>query len=311
MKMKEKSGRNKPLLLQIWQAKYLYICILPMMLWLFIFQYGPMYGLLMAFKDFKIRLGVFGSPWVGFENFEKIFSSRLVLEAIFNTVRISVGRLIFVFPMGIVIAILLTEMYGNKTKRIWQTILTFPHFLSWVIVAYILENFLSTGGVINSLLEIIGIGPIKFMGTPEFFRPFLYITDNWKEMGWSAIIFIAAIAGIDPTLYEAAEIDGASRLRRIWHITLPGIRVTVAVMFILAVGNTMNAGFDQIFNMRNSLVEQEARVLDIYIYDATFGMAPDYGFTTAVGLFKSMINFSLLLIANKVTYLLTGDKMIG
>lgn len=309
--MKKGSKGKKILLLQIWQSRYLYLCILPMMVWIFIFQYGPMYGLIMAFKDFKARLGIIGSPWVGLENFEMIFKVPIAKEAIINTLIISLGRLLFVFPMGIIVAILLSEMRGVKIKKMCQTILTFPHFLSWIVVASILTNFLSTNGVVNSLLNEIGIDTVNFLGNERFFRPLLYITDNWKEMGWSAIIYIAAIAGIDPTLYEAAEIDGASRLKRIWHIMLPGIRTTIAVMFILAVGNIMNAGFDQVFNMRNALVEHAARILDTYVYDITFGNVPDYGFATAVGMFKSVINLILLLVANKVVYVISGEKIFN
>ncbi|MBO5070995.1 MAG: sugar ABC transporter permease [Roseburia sp.] len=309
--MKKDSKNGKALFVRVWQAKYLYLCILPIMAWILIFQYGPMYGLLMAFKDYKAKLGILRSPWAGLENFKLIFKVPIAREAIINTLRISVGRLIFVFPIGIVIAILLTEMRGAKLKKICQTVLTFPHFLSWVVVACILKNFLSTEGVVNSLLGGLGMDSVNFLGSENFFRPLLYITENWKEMGWSAIIYIAAIAGIDPTLYEAAEIDGASRLRRIWHITLVGIRPTIAIMFILAVGNVMNAGFDQIFNMRNGLVEDAARILDTYVYDITFARVPDYGFSTAVGLFKSVVNLLLLLIANKMTFFITGDKMLS
>jgi len=294
---------------KIWNARYLYLLILPFIVWMVIFQYGPMYGVILAFKDFKAPLGILGSPWVGLEHFEKIFSSRVAISSIANTLRISISRLIFEFPMGIIVAILLAEMPGKRVKKVYQTILTFPHFLSWIVVSAILVNLLSDHGAVNSILELIGIEKISFLGERKLFRPLLYITSNWKEMGWGAIIYIASIAGVDPSLYEAAEIDGASRLRRIWHITLPGIRPTIAVSFILAVGGILNAGFDQIFNMKNDVVADMARILDTYIYDLTFTGVPDYGFTTAVGLFKAIINFFLLLLANKAIHLMTGQKM--
>ena len=289
----------------------MYLCLLPLFVWLVIFQYGPMYGIVLAFKKYSARLGILGSEWVGLSNFKRIFITPVAVKAIANTLRISVGRLAFEFPMGIIVAILLSEMPGKRGKKAVQTVLTFPHFLSWVVVASILRNFLGSGGVINELLSGVGIGTVNFLGNESLFRPLLYATANWKEMGWSAIIYMAAIAGIDPTLYEAAECDGASRLKRIWHITLPGIRGAVAIMFILAVGGIMSAGFDQIFNLNNAMVEGSARILDIYVYDLTFRSVPDYGFTTAVGMFTAVINLFMLLGANQVVYKLTGDKMFS
>ena len=296
---------------RIWKARYLYLCLLPLLIWLVIFQYGPMYGVILAFKKYSARLGIWGSEWVGLSNFKRIFITPLAVKSIINTLQISVSRLVFEFPMGVIVAVLLTEMPGKRTKKAVQTILTFPHFLSWVVVACILRNFLASDGIINVLLERGGFGTVNFLGNESLFRPFLYVTANWKEMGWSAIIYMAAIAGIDPTLYEAAECDGASRLKRIWHITLPGIRGTIAIMFILAVGGIMSAGFDQIFNLNNAMVADSARILDIYIYDLTFRSVPDYGFTTAVGMFTAVVNLLMLLTANQVVYKLTGNKMFS
>lgn len=296
---------------RIWKARYLYLCLLPLFVWLAVFQYGPMYGVILAFKKYSARLGIWGSEWVGLSNFKRIFITPLAVKSIINTLQISVSRLVFEFPMGVIVAVLLTEMPGKRAKKAVQTILTFPHFLSWVVVACILRNFLASDGIVNVLLERGGFGTVNFLGNESLFRPFLYVTANWKEMGWSAIIYMAAIAGIDPTLYEAAECDGASRLKRIWHITLPGIRGTIAIMFILAVGGIMSAGFDQIFNLNNAMVADSARILDIYIYDLTFRSVPDYGFTTAVGMFTAVVNLLMLLTANQVVYKLTGNKMFS
>ena len=296
---------------RIWKARYLYICLLPLFIWLVIFKYGPMYGVILAFKKYSARQGILGSEWVGLANFKRIFITPLAVKSIINTLQISVGRLAFEFPMGVIVAVLLTEMPGKRVKKAVQTVLTFPHFLSWVVVACILRNFLASDGIVNVLLARGGFGTVNFLGNESLFRPFLYVTANWKEMGWSAIIYMAAIAGIDPTLYEAAECDGASRLKRIWHITLPGIRGTIAIMFILAVGGIMSAGFDQIFNLNNAMVADSARILDIYIYDLTFRSVPDYGFTTAVGMFTAVINLLMLLTANQVVYKLTGNKMFS
>ena len=303
--------KTKRLWLDIKKARYLYLFLLPLMLWLIIFQYGPMYGLLMAFKDYKVRLGILGSDWVGLEHFRKIFITPVAIDAILNTFKVSVGRLIWEFPLGIILAIMLTEMPGKKVKKAYQTIFTFPHFLSWVIVANILRHVLGNSGMVNEMLAFFGLERVDFVGRDSLFHTILYITSNWKEVGWNAIIYMAAIAGIDTTLYDAAEIDGASRFKRIWYITLPGIRTTIAVMLILAVGGIMNAGMDQIFNMRNPLVENSARILDIYVYDLTFNSVPNHGFSTAVGLFKSLINLFLLLFANWVVFKITDEKMFS
>ena len=288
----------KKTLEKVWRARYLYLLLLPLLIWLAIFAYAPMGGLVLAFKNYKANLGIWGSEWVGLDNFRRMFLTPDASRAIINTLEISAGRLLFEFPFPIIVAILITEMPGTKMKKVFQTILTFPHFLSWVVAAGVLRNFLGLDGAINVLLGHFGIEPQEFFLSQTMFRPLMYLTSNWKEMGWSAIIYMAAIAGIDPTLYEAASIDGASRLRQIWHITLSGIKSTIIVMFILKVGGLMNAGFDQIFNLQSTVVRDVADILDTYIYRITFENLPSYGFSTAVGLFKSVINFMLLLGAN-------------
>lgn len=303
--------KKSKILTEIWKARYLYLLLLPFLVWLIVFNYIPMGGIVMAFKDYKARLGIWGSPWVGLKHFERIFITPDAVASILNTLEISFGRLIWEFPMPIILAIMITEMPGTKMKKIFQTIFTFPHFLSWIVVASIMTSLFSNAGVINSLLEGAGIGKIQFLGDSFFFRVMLYVTENWKEMGWSAIIYMAAIAGIDPTLYEAASIDGASRIRQIWHITLSCLKATIAIMFILKIGTVMNAGFDQIFNMRNDVVKSSTQILDTYIYDVTFLATPNYGFSTAVGLFKSVINFIMLTVANQVVGMLTGTKMFS
>jgi len=206
---------------------------------------------------------------------------------------------------------LINEMPGRKLKRTYQTILTFPHFLSWVIVASILNNFLANTGALNSLIVSLGGNPVSFLTTPEIFRPILYLTANWKHMGYSSIIYIAAIAGIDPSLHEAAIVDGAGRMRRIWSITLPCISSTIIVLFIMQVGNIMNAGFDQTFNMMNNAVKPVADILDTYVYWITFRATPSYGFSAAVGMFKSVINFAMLIFADRIIKLLGGNGMFA
>jgi putative aldouronate transport system permease protein len=303
--------KKKKTLHEVWKARYLYILLLPLLVWLAVFCYAPMYGVLLAFKNYNAKLGIMGSPWVGLQHFQRIFITPDAIRSIRNTVIISLGRLIFEFPMPIIMAIMITEMPGNRAKKIYQTVFTFPHFLSWVVVANIVTNFLAQGGAVNILLDNMGLSKIDFLTTKSIFRPFLYVTSNWKEMGWSAIIYMAAIAGIDTTLYEAARVDGATRLKQIWHVTLPGILSTIVIMFILQVGGMMNAGFDQVFNLRNDVVKSVSQILDTYVYDITFLSTPNYGFSTAVGLFKSVINFFLLFLANTVTKKISGQGMFA
>ncbi len=270
-----------------------------------------MMGLQIAFKKYSAKLGIWHSKWIGMDNFKRIFVMPDAKRAIINTLIISFERLIFQFPVPIIIAILINEMPGVKTKRVYQTVLTFPHFLSWVIVASIMNNFLSNTGALNSLIKRLGREPVSFLTNKSLFRPILYFTANWKGMGYSAIIYIAAIAGIDPTLYEAAIVDGAGRLRRIWSVTLPCLSSTIIILFIMQVGNIMNAGFDQTFNMMNDAVKPVADILDTYVYNITFNATPSYGFSTAVGMFKAVINFVMLIAADRIVKMLGGGGMFA
>lgn len=307
-KMEMTKKKKKCKFSEIWKSRYLYLLLLPSFVWLLVFCYGPMYGIFMAFVDYKAKYGVFGSEFVGWANFKRIFSTPDAVRSIKNTFEISIARLIITFPVPIILAIMFNEMPGRKVKKVFQTVFTFPHFLSWVILSNILINFLASTGAVNAIIQNLGFERINFLGNPNFFRPLLYITDIWKEAGWSAIIYMAAIAGIDMALYDAAKVDGANRLQQIWHITLPGIKTTIVVLFILAVGGLMNAGFDQIFNLRNDVVKSAGQIIDSYVYDITFLSKPDYSFSTAIGLFKSVINFVMLLVANKVVALLNEGQ---
>jgi len=293
----------------MWHARYYYLMLLPVIGFFGLFRYGPMYGLLLAFKKFNARLGILGSEWVGMKHFQRIFITPDSVTALTNTIVISFSRLLFQFWVPIALAILLNEMRGRKVKRLYQVVLTFPHFMSWVIVATVMVNLLGTNGALNEMIASLGGKRIGFLAKPEYFRTILYTTANWKNMGWSAIIYIAAITSINPELYEAAIVDGAGRLRRIWHITLPGIRPTIVIMLILAIGGIMDAGFEQIFNLQNPSVRQTADIIDTYIYRITFEARPDYGFSTAVGLFKSVVNLLLLLSANILAKRIQGSGL--
>lgn len=307
--MKAKSAGS--LSSRIWRARMAYLFLLPGVVYLLIFRYIPISGLTLAFRSFNARMGIWHSPWVGLANFQRLFVTPRALSSIINTLEISICRLIFEFPVPILVAIAINEMRGVRVKKIYQTVITFPHFLSWVIVATILQDFFGTYGVANYILKSLGLETVNFLTKPATFRTFLYFTANWKEAGWSSIIFIASLAGINSELYEAASIDGAGRLRRIWHVTLPGLRATIITMLIMKIGQSMNAGFEQIFSLRNPVVLNSVDIIDTYVYDITFGATPNYGFSTAVGLFKSMVNCVLLVVANATTRALFGQGLFG
>ncbi|MCM1188049.1 MAG: ABC transporter permease subunit [bacterium] len=295
----------------VWEARFIYLILLPGLLYFLIFQYGPMGGLVLAFKKFNAQLGIWGSKWVGMQNFQRIFATPAAITAIKNTFEINLSRLVFQFPVGVILAIFLSEMRGTRVKRIFQTVFTFPHFLSWITVSAILTDFFSNGGAINTVLASLGMEKINFLSNTSLFRPLLYFTHNWKEMGWNSIIFLAAIVTVDPTLHEAATVDGANRFQRIWHVTLPGIKATIITMFILEVGRVMNAGFEQIFYLQNAAVKSVSEILDTYVYSITFQSTPSYGFSTAVGMFKAVINLAMLATANFIVKKIDGKGMFG
>ena len=306
------SERMKILGANIYKNKERYLLVLPGYLWYIIFAWIPLYGLTLAFRTFLAREGLWGSPWVGFVNFERVFADAAFFQSIATTLLINAGRLIFVFPVPIILALMINEVRLKRTKRVMQSIFTFPHFLSWVIVGSIMINLLGNTGLVNNFVyAIFGTEPIRFMGTPAYFRPLVYFTDIWKSAGWSAIIYMAAISGIDSEQYEAAEIDGTSRLQRIWYITLPGIKPTIIVLLILAVGSLMSGGFDQIFNLSNAATMRVAETIDMYIFRITFRSSIDFSFSSAVALFRSVINFIMLLAANFVISRVSGTGLIA
>lgn len=296
---------------QILKNKESYFLIAPGIIWYAIFAYIPLFGLSLAFKTYKANLGIWASPWVGMLNYTYVFREQEFFQSIIRSLQINAGRLVFVFPFPILLALFFNEVRLGRMKKVLQSIFTFPHFLSWVIVASIMTNVLGQTGLVNSVVKIFGGEAIGFLGTPSYFQPMVYITDAWKSAGWSAIIYMAAIAGIDLEQYEAAEIDGAGRLQRMWHITLPSIKATIIVLFILAVGNIMAAGFDQIFNLSNPATIKVAETLDMYIYRKTFQGVSDFSFSTAISLFKSAINFILLFAADRIAKLLGGSGLFA
>jgi putative aldouronate transport system permease protein len=293
------------------KSREMYLLILPGIVWFIIFSYIPMIGLSLAFKTYKARMGIFGSPWAGLINYTYVFRDPSFIEAVQRTFYINAGRLLFQFPVPIILALILNEVRVGHYKKVVQTIYTFPNFLSWVIVSTVMINFLSINGVINGIIKELGGNSVNFLGTAEIFQPMLYLTENWKSTGWNMIIYIAAIAGINTEQYESAQIDGASRIQSIWYITLPGLKNTIVVLFILAAGQLMSGGFDQIFNLSNPATARVAEILDMYIYRITFQGAADFSFSSAVSLFRSVVNFCLLLTADRICKLLDSDGLFG
>jgi putative aldouronate transport system permease protein len=295
----------------IWKHRMVYTLLIPGLIWYVIFAYGPMGGLSLAFKTYKANLGIWGSPWIGFRNFEYVFTDASFYRSVIKTLTINAGRMVFQFPMPIILALLMNEMRFAKLKKTVQTVLTFPHFLSWVVVASILINIFAYDGFVNSVIKLFRPESYNFLGNPGIFVPFLYITEVWKNAGWGAIVYLAAIAGIDQDQYEAAEIDGVRRFQKLFHITLPNIMPTIIVMFILAIGSLMSSGFDQIFNLSNAAVRDVAETLDMYIYRITFLSPPNFSFSSAVSLFRSIVNMLLLLLADRGAKLMGSDGLLG
>lgn len=287
---------------KLWSFRLLYLMILPFIIWYMLFCYVPMAGLYLSFEDFSYRGGIWGSKWVGMDNFRAILTDKEFLRAFRNTLVFSMGKLALQFPAAIVLALALNEVQRPRLKKAYQTVLTFPHFISWVVMAGILKNMFAGNGVINQVLTVAGLEPVSPLLSLTGFRPFIWFSNIWKEAGWDTIIYMAALAGIDPGLYEAAEIDGANRWGKIWHITLPGIRSTILIMLILEIGRIMTTGasFDQVFNLYSSPVYEVADTIDTYIYRTSFNGTRDFGYTTAVGLFKSVMGVTMMLGANRL-----------
>ncbi|WP_217595209.1 sugar ABC transporter permease [Cohnella sp. GbtcB17] len=276
----------------------LYLLLVPGIAVLLLFKYVPMYGILIAFQDFRIFDGMSGSEWVGLDNFRRLFTSDDFLHVFVNTIAISLLKLVFLFPLPIVAAILLNELKNMAFRKSVQTVVYLPHFLSWIIVSGLFIDLLSiNGGLVNKLLSQLGADPIPFFLSNDYFRGVLVATAGWKETGWSTIVYLAAFSTIDPGLYEAAKIDGASRLRQIWHITLPGIAPIIVLMLILRLGSIFAGDTEQILAMYNSTVYKSADIIGTYVYRMGLGKQ-EYSFTTAVGLFESVIGFALIIGGN-------------
>jgi putative aldouronate transport system permease protein len=284
----------------LWRHRYLYLMLVPALAYYVVFHYVPLYGASIAFKDFNIGRGIAASPWAGTKHFEYLFGLDKFWDVFRNTILISTYRLMWGFPFPILVALLLNEIRREWFKRTVQTAIYLPHFISWVILGGILQNLLSAdGGVVNELILAAGGQPISFLGDEGWFRATLVGSMIWKEFGWNTIIYLAAMAGINPQLYEAAMVDGANRWQQMRHVTLAGIRGAIVILLILRLGFMMEAGFEQIFVLYSPRVYRVADIIDTYVYRIGL-LEGQFSRAAAVGLFKSVINFALLLAADRV-----------
>ena len=282
------------------RMRLLYLSLLPALLLLFVFNYIPIYGIVIAFKNFQASRGILGSPWNNFENFEVLFGSFQFQRVMRNTVIISVQRIVFGFPAPILLALIINEFANSWWKKGIQAITYLPHFISWVVMAGILVEILSPQrGIIGYLYTVLGRDAPLLLTNLSLFRPILIATDVWKEVGWGSVIYLAAISSIDPTMYDVARIDGAGRVRQATAITLPSLLPVITILFILRLSGILNAGFDQIFNLYNALVYEVADIIDTYMYRVGI-LSQEFEFATAAGLFKNVVGVALIVLVNAV-----------
>ena len=286
---------------EISRQKFLMVCAAIFFVYGIVFYYVPLAGWVMAFQDYKPKDGLFGSKFVGLAKFKFLFSDDVFLRDIRNTLVMGVLNLVTTFLMAIIFAILLNEVRNMFGKKLVQTVSYLPHFLSWIVVTGILHDALSSTGIINEMLVNLGIlnSPINFFANPGYFWPIVAFANVWKETGWNAIIYLAAITSIDPSLYEAAAIDGAGRWAKIKHVTLPGIKPTIIILLLMNVGNVLNAGFEVQYLLGNGLVQKVSQTIDIYVLKWGISQG-DFAIGTAAGIFKSFVSIILIVIANQI-----------
>lgn len=280
--------------------KYIYIMAIPVVAYYLAFMYWPMYGAQIAFKRFAPGLGIEGSPWIGFSNFTKFFGSFYFGRIFRNTLLISLYSLVFSFPAPILLALLLNELRSNRYKRVVQTVSYLPHFISIMVVCGMIVDFTRSDGVINDILAMFGVARQTMLLNPSLFRSIYIVSEIWQGVGWGSIIYLSSLAGIDAQLYEAAVIDGAGRLKKMLHVTLPGIAPTIVIMLILRIGQLMNVGYEKIILLYNGNTYEVADVISSFVYRKGLVEA-DYSYSTAVGLFNSIVNLALLLMANTLS----------
>ena len=305
-------GKKRSFFQTISTQKVLILMVLPFFIHLIVFRYIPILGSVMAFQDYKPRLGISESPWVGFKHFIRLFNQRIFYETLRNTLAMALMKLVTVTLGSITLAVFLNETKNKLFKTSVQTITTLPNFIAWTVAASLVIEALSpSSGIINEVYKFFNpeSGGILFMGTPEYFWWISTLSNLWKTIGWSAIIYLAAMTGIDQQLYEAAKIDGANRMQRIWHITLPGIKPTITILLIMSIGYMMNGGFEQQLLLKNGLNQSHAMVFEIFELQYGF-QKQNYSFGTAAGLFRSLISFVLITFANTFSKKMGGDTII-
>jgi putative aldouronate transport system permease protein len=296
----QKIKKRQKILAGLKTNKILYLMIFPGVLYFLIFKYLPMAGLIIAFQDYQPFLGILGSPWVGLKHFIRLFTEPTFFMLLKNTLILFALNLVIFFPLPIIVALMLNEVKNRYFKAGIQTLIYIPHFMSWVIIVSISFIFLNVdGGIINEFLALIGLEKISFLTAPDWTRTVYIVQIIWKELGWSTIIYLAAITAVDTQLYEAAEIDGANRLRKTWHVTLPAIRPIIITLLILKIGSTLDLGFEHMYLLLNSLNRSVAEIFDTYIYTAGLKNG-QLSFSTAVGLFKGLVGLVLVILANKL-----------
>ncbi len=278
----------------------LYLLVLPVLAFYILFHYKPMYGTLIAFKDFQPRLGIMGSPWVGFDNFKAFFTNPYFMRVLKNTLVISVSNLLFTFPAPIILALLINEMRGEMFKKGVQTISYLPHFISLVVVCSMVKEFTSSDGFVTDIAVLFGMERQTMLNNQNLFVPIYILSDIWQNVGWSSIIYLAALTGIDTELYDAASIDGAGRFKKVLYVTIPGILPQIIIMLILAIGGMMNVGYEKIILLYNPATYNTADVINSYVYREGL-VSRNYGYSTAVGLFNSVINCILLFASNHIS----------
>jgi putative aldouronate transport system permease protein len=293
-----KSRRSS--LLKSLRTRYdLYLMVLIPIVWYLVFHYGPLYGLQIAFKNFSPAKGILGSKWVGFDHFVRFVDSYYFWRLLWNTISINLFSLLFAFPIPILLALLINEIRSKTFSKIVQNITYIPHFISVVVMVGMLMLFLSPqGGPVNAIIKAFGGEPVRFLDSAAWFKAIFIGSNIWQNMGWQSIIYIAALSGVNPQLYEAAKMDGASRLRRIWHVSLPGILPVIVILLILDVGHFMNVGFEKILLMQNNLNLESSDVISTFVY-STGILKGEYSYTAAIGLFNSVINLMLLILVNR------------
>lgn len=302
-------NKQRSLWTRLWQYRLIYLILLPGLLYFVLFRYVPLWYAQVAFRDFRPRLGLLGSPFVGLRHFETFFRSPYFTQILGNTLVISGAKLLFGIPPAIILAIGLSEVRARWLGRLVQTVTYLPHFLSWVVMFGLLLSLLSPGeGLINQVISRLGGQPTAFLTSPAAFRPVIVLSDIWKEIGWSAIIYLAALLAIDPTLYEAAAVDGASRLRRIWHISLPGMLNVIVLVTLLRLGHILDAGFGQVFVLYSLPVYSVGDIVDTWVYRQGI-VEFQFGLAAAVGLFKGVIGLALIVTANRLARRFAGGGL--